>query len=435
MQTMKRKDGMRFGNAFWLAAVLIALIIPLAYAQNQVIITLKTQSGICVADENCNSNLCVGGICVPCLSNGDCGSNLCVSEVCIACTNNSNCAATTNNCVNGICSNCTADSDCSTTGLCDVVAGKCTVCGNDTDCATNGFPCISGKCKGCTDSVQCSFGVCQTDGKCKSCSDVGIGCPNNWNCNAETGKCSCWGQGQACSVKDECCSGTCTSGVCALCLFDSECPPGNECSSSGFCIAITTGGAPTSPTASYSSSVQITREVEKEAAASFIFAIFGVSKKKVTAAATCIRGALCYANVDCCGAECINGACLCAKGACVTSGECCTGYCEKGICRNPPQISLFITEALGRKITSQFGCTGLIEECDPSETQCISICNGLTSVLALVSVGFGGFVWRSFRHPVPGLVAAFMPIFIGILTYPFVGIVIGVVMLGLLLVK
>jgi uncharacterized membrane protein len=98
-------------------------------------------------------------------------------------------------------------------------------------------------------------------------------------------------------------------------------------------------------------------------------------------------------------------------------------------------MSLFLAEALRRDVTSQFGCTGLIEECDPSENQCISICNGLTSVLALVSLGFGGFVWRSYNHPVFGLLAAFMPVFIGMLTYPFVGIVIGVVMLGLLLVK
>jgi hypothetical protein len=77
----------------------------------------------------------------------------------------------------------------------------------------------------------------------------------------------------------------------------------------------------------------------------------------------------------------------------------------------------------------------LIEECDPTETQCISIFNGLTGLLALVSLGLGFFVWREFKHPVPGLVGVFIPIFIGLITYPFVGIIIGIVMIGLLLAR
>ena len=449
METMERKDRVRFGNAFGLAAMLIVLLSSLAYAQNQVIITLGAQDGGCSSNGQCASNLCVGGLCVSCSLDGDCGSNLCVSGVCTSCSGDSDCSETTNNCVNSICSPCSTDLSCSTsTGLC--VAGKCASCSNDGDCATNGFPCLGGKCKSCEGDVSCSFGICLSDGLCKSCSDAGVGCPNNWNCNAGTGKCSCRSQGQTCNVGGECCSGACRSGVCAMCVADSECPPSNECSDLGLCVKkgqgpqVITGGnvqgpsggpSGSSSSSSYSSNVQITREVEKEAAAPFIFALFGVSKKKVEASATCIRGALCYTNIDCCGAECLNGACLCAKGACVTSGECCTGYCEKGICKDPPQMSLFIADALHREVTSQFGCTGLIEQCDPSETQCVSICNGLTGVLALVSFGFGGFVWRSYKHPVPGLLAAFMPVFISMLTYPFVGIVIGIVMLGLLLVK
>ena len=447
MGTMGRRNEMMPGHAFGLAFVLIALLIPLAYAQNQVIITLGTSTpgGTCLFDAECSSNLCSGGVCVSCAADNNCASNRCESGVCVACAADGDCGRTTNYCVNSVCSACLSDLACST-GLCS--SGVCASCASDASCNATGFPCISGKCQGCTSDVQCSFGVCQSGGQCKSCSE--IGCPSNWNCNNETGKCSCRSQGQICNGGSECCSGACRSGVCAMCVTDSECPPGNECSDIGLCVpkgskpnkpgqvpSSSGVGGPSSSSShsSYSSNVQITREETRQAAAPFIFAIFGVSRKKVTAAATCIRGALCYLPADCCGAECINGACLCAKGACVTSGECCTGYCENGMCKDPPQMSLFIAEALRREITPEFGCTGLIEECDSSETQCISICNGLTSVLALVSLGFGGFVWRSFRHPVPGLLAAFMPVLIGTITYPFVGIVVGVVMLGLLLVK
>ena len=448
MGNMEHRGGMGFGHAFGSAALLIMLLSSLAYAQNQVIITIgtPTSGGTCLFDAQCSSNLCSGGICVSCAADSNCASNRCESGVCVSCAADGDCGRTTNYCVNGACSACLSDLACGT-GLCS--SGVCVSCMSDASCAASGLPCISGKCQGCTSDVQCSAGICQAGGQCKSCSE--IGCPSNWNCNAETGKCSCRGQGQTCNGGSECCSGACRSGVCAMCVIDSECPSGNECSSLGLCVptgqgplVITPGGnvpgpsggpSTSSSSGSYSSSVQINREVDKEAAAPFLFALFGVSRKKVEAAATCIRGALCYTNADCCGAECINGACLCAKGACVTTGECCTGYCEKGMCRDPPQMSLFLAEALRREITPQFGCTGLIEQCDPSEIQCISICNGLTSVLALVSLGFGGFVWRSFKHPVPGLMAAFMPVLIGTLTYPFVGIVIGVVMLGLLLVK
>jgi len=389
--------------------------------------------------------------------------------VCTACTNDSSCSGSTNYCLNGACSSCASDLACAT-GLCS--GGICVGCSKDADCNSTGFPCISGKCEACTSDVQCAFGVCQSGGKCISC--TGVGCPNNWNCNNATGRCSCRNQGQQCNAGSECCSGACRAGVCATCMIDQECPAGNICSDLGLCVPksqlanatgnvtgnatagnATGGGNVTTPpvrppsftpgfggpssssvsSSSYSSSIQITREEPRQAAAPFIFALFGVSKRKVEASATCVRGSLCSSSLDCCGAECSNGACLCAMSGCVTSGECCVGYCEKGVCKGPPQTSLFISEALNRPVTSQFGCTGLIEECDPSETQCVSICDGLTGVLALVSFGFGGYVWRSLKHPVPGLVAAFMPVFIGMLTYPFVGIVIGVVMLGLLLVR
>jgi hypothetical protein len=119
---------------------------------------------------------------------------------------------------------------------------------------------------------------------------------------------------------------------------------------------------------------------------------------------------------------------------CVTSGDCCEGYCYKGICRIPPTASLFLTNLFG-KINSQIGCAGLIEECSPSETNCISLCSGLSLLLVAVSAGFGAYSWRRFGHPVAGMVAAFTPIVLGMLTYPFIGIIMSVVLISLLVSK
>jgi hypothetical protein len=81
------------------------------------------------------------------------------------------------------------------------------------------------------------------------------------------------------------------------------------------------------------------------------------------------------------------------------------------------------------------GCAGLVEECSPGEDTCISVCNGLSLMLIVVSGGFGAYTWRSYKHPVAGMVAAFTPVITGLGTYPFVGIIIGIVMFALLISK
>jgi hypothetical protein len=98
-------------------------------------------------------------------------------------------------------------------------------------------------------------------------------------------------------------------------------------------------------------------------------------------------------------------------------------------------MSLFLAEALRRQITPQVGCVGLVDECDPSEQTCVTVCNGLTALLFLVAAGFGAFISRAYSHPVPGLFAGFSLILISLVTYPFVGILLGVIILGLILAK
>ena len=101
----------------------------------------------------------------------------------------------------------------------------------------------------------------------------------------------------------------------------------------------------------------------------------------------------------------------------------------------PPVTSLFLSGAFSRGLTSQMGCAGLVEECSPGEGTCISLCNGLSFLLVLVAGGFGAYSWKSYNHPVAGLVAAFAPVLTGLGTYPFVGIIFGIIMFSLLVSK
>ena len=119
----------------------------------------------------------------------------------------------------------------------------------------------------------------------------------------------------------------------------------------------------------------------------------------------------------------------------MTSADCCSGYCDiNGQCNVPQETSLFIGKTFS-KLDLQVGCVGLIQECDASETNCISICNGLTFLLALVAGGSGAFVWKQYKHPVPGATAAIVPLLIGLSTYPFVGIIVGLMLFGILLAR
>jgi len=435
----------------WPVLMLLAIAMSLVSADNQIIINYGNQSegGGCQFNYQCASNLCVGGTCIQCTSDGQCASNWCDSGTCRACSTDSNCGFSTYYCVSGVCASCPNDEACST-GRC--VGGSCLFCSSNADCAasTVGSVCntTTGACGPCVSDSQCAIGVCSA-GRCKTCGPPdNVGCPNNWKCDAFTGKCGCRGIGQNCTATITCCSGTCRNNVCASCVDDEECPSGFICSASGSCVqpgaqpiqsggvslGTSTSGSSVSQT-TYVSSIEVRQEIERKTAAPFITGFFGLSRLKTEAVSTCVRGAPCFSSNDCCGAECIDSACLCSKTACVTSGECCEGYCEGGYCRQPPSMSLFLAEALRRQITPQVGCVGLVDECDPSEQTCVTVCNGLTALLFLVAAGFGAFISRAYSHPVPGLFAGFSLILISLVTYPFVGILLGVIILGLILAK
>ena len=383
---------------------------------DQLIIEYGPGKGIgesCSVHYECTTWLCVNSLCAACSSDSDCSgtTNLCVSPNCVPCTTNEQCSTLW--CDSGVCRSCTSDVQCPT-GLCDEATGKCERCTKPSDCPS-GF-CDNGYCKSCTNNNQCTFGVCSA-GVCKSCSEVG--CPGGLKCNAADGKCYCKDNGENCAADSECCSGKCAGGKCIPSLF-----VGGQRASPA---ASGAGGS-----ASASGETRVVREVERKTTSPFLVNVFGWARKKVEAYSTCIRGARCSTSADCCGADCVDGYCLCSTSACATTGECCSGYCEEGRCVAPPTTSLFISEAIKKPLSSQVGCSGLIEECLPGEYSCISLCNGLTAVLLIVAGGVGAFIWRKFEHPVFGIAGAFIPIFVGLVTYPFVGAIIGLIIVAMM---
>lgn len=422
--TTESRTGLEGGKPAVLPTVLLVLslfagIIDTVNADNIIIIEYGAEGKIgdpCTNNYECLSWLCSGGFCAACSTNTDCSgtTRYCVAGSCTHCSAHPDCDTLW--CEAGSCRTCSSDSQCPSR-LCDEATGMCQRCTNYTQCTTGFCEMLSGYCMSCTTDAQCEFGLCSI-GSCVSCQD--LGCLSGWKCRPEDGKCYCKDNGEACAADGECCSGKCAGGKCIPVIVE-----GGKTTSSGYSRGAGSSGA-------VGGEQRVVREVERKATSAFLVNIFGWSKTKVEEETTCIRGSLCATSADCCGADCVDSACLCSTKVCSVSGECCAGYCEGGLCRTAPVMSLFVAEALKKPVTAEVGCAGLVEECLPGEQSCFSICNALTGLLLVVSAGTGGIVWRRIGHPVPGIVAAFVPIGVGLMFYPFVGMVVGLLTLALL---
>jgi hypothetical protein len=89
-----------------------------------------------------------------------------------------------------------------------------------------------------------------------------------------------------------------------------------------------------------------------------------------------------------------------------------------------------------KKSSSIFsGCAGLIRECLPGDQGCISICNAMTFLLAIVAAGTAFAFWKIYNNPVIAIVATAIPIAISLITYPFAGVIIALLMIGMMFAK
>lgn len=177
----------------------------------------------CAAGKVCASGACVAGNCTP--QTGCPNGQICSSNNCVACAKNADCGASNLVCVAGACTpgNCAVASDCPTAGQLCSAAHQCSACTADAQCpgGTTSPPsglCVLGLCKtgNCHVNADCAAingGFCSAN----SC----IPCAQNTDCGASGFVCT---------------AGTCAPGNCAQ---ESDCPSGQLCSASHYCVACT----------------------------------------------------------------------------------------------------------------------------------------------------------------------------------------------------
>jgi len=280
----------------------------------------------CQAPADCCSGGCNGGVCGPaCVPDGvacdpqtPCCAGVCESGFCGAatcshgeCETGDRLSPACSPCVANVCA---ADPFCCQVAWDDLcVDGAAQICGSCGSCTPNGLACntntdcCSANCDGglCAAPMGCPHGPCELGPPllpgCSSCTAAVCGvlpscCQTGWtsacvaqaeqSCGLDCGGCN--ELGTACNVGADCCSGTCTGGVCA----DACAPDGSDCSVGSDCCSQSCNGG-------------------------------------VCGAACAPVGGACGFGTPCCSGTCVSG--TCAPVACPSDGSAC-GNCIAGSC-------------------------------------------------------------------------------------------------------
>jgi len=441
----------------------------------------------CTSDYNCSTLLCVGGNCVNCTTNADCArtTGFCSGGKCSTppeCTPGQNrscysgsistsgigrCQNGTQTCtgagtwggcigellpINETCNN--IDEDCN--GIVDDNTPSRSCALNHTGiCAIGNETCTSGTYGGCPlpQNETCNG----LDDNCDGTIDEGCLCIENTTrqCGppTQTGSCrfgtqAClgvaWGnctgavypQPEICGNGiDEACAGT--DQPCPECTLDAQCASGKcvggTCLSQTFLQRTINRPSTTSPGTVESVFVAPGEVILEPVRSSsiipnVILKTFGVATERKVK--TCEIGLRCSTDADCYDSKCITGTCACCIQTCLRTADCCGGYCEDDKCKLPPRMEPFIV----RK-PAYSGCTGLIQECLPGEGGCISICNAMTILLAFVAAGTLFAFWKIYKHPVVGIIGGAIPFVVAVISYPFAGIIVAILLIGLMFAK
>jgi plastocyanin len=176
-----------------------------------------------------DGTVCNGvGACVECVANEDCDSGICAGQIClpVACTNGDKDGTETDVDCGGGCDPCSPNKTCASAS--DCLSGVCTgmkcqspTCvdgvknGSETDidCGSTCAGCVGGK--DCITDDDCESMICDVD-TCvlPTCSDgVENGGETDLDCG---GPCSGCAEGKACVDLEDCESEICTASVCVL---------------------------------------------------------------------------------------------------------------------------------------------------------------------------------------------------------------------------
>lgn len=438
-------------------SLLVLLLLTILFAQ-QIIVEYGLPE-VCAKYEDCQPYICnpVTSKCDNCtVAPVQCPTGYCDAETgrCSPCTAHAQCATALCDVVTGYCKSCTSNEDCApSTGLCDVATGKCVSCISDAECPTR--LCVGGKCIVCAKDadcrtqpyLNCRAGPPPFTGICRSCGPPDdAGCLYDWRCNAETGACECLPAGSACTTSAACCSGLCAGGRCTIPI---ACPVGRYDPASQSCVCDPgdlvclgiLGGGATSEGRRASAVVAVATKppevipVQKVVAVPIvteaIFRIFGFEPRPA-ALERCYKGAPCTTAADCCDAPCTYGRCAASRTICVASGDCYEGYCEGGLCKSPPRMGLFL-ETLLRK-PAEVGCVGIVE-CLPGQAGCIHFCSAITAILAVVAVGVGAAIFKVTGNALYAGAGITIPAAMALVTYPFIGAIVGIILIALIIAR
>ena len=313
--------------------------------------------------ESC-TGCCNGGQCQPGNLDTACGRG----DVCKACGTGQQCLE--GQCVLVGCNGCkAADGTCDESG--DANASACGLSGVTCQTCTSGT-CAGGVCAGCTGCYD-GLNVCRpgtTRALCGTGGAVCDACGENEACTNGVCVQTCKSNGASCAVGAECCSDTCTGGLCAPAQTDAgmcksngaACAIASECCSSvcsgGVCGGVTDAGncGPENCPGCCSAGGSCLPGTDTNACGSGGDACAACSDEQVCTAG--VIGGICESSGASCGA---------LGASCAGNFACCSAFCSGGQCA--PNPSGGAVTSCGPGVTNLCGDTNAgpanPETCDP----------------------------------------------------------------------
>ncbi len=306
---------------------------------------------VCSSVNQCVSNTCTSGHCVPavggCYVDTDCGAGEYCDRPSLSCVaklpagtaipndglHDGTCTDAAKVCVSGLCnsatSTCAANNGNACTGANQCVSNTCTSghcvpavggCYVDTDCGVGEYcdrPSLT-----CVAKLPAGTAIPSDGLHGGTCADAAVVCASGL-CNSATSTCAA-GEGDACTSANQCVSNTCTSGHCVPavggCYVDANCDVGEYCDRPSLsCVATLPAGTPIPNDGLHGGTCADAAKV----------CASGLCN---SATSTCAAGEgnACTSANQCVSNTCTSGHCVPAVSGCYVDTDCGAGqYCDR----------------------------------------------------------------------------------------------------------